>query len=114
MTYQMHLAEDPFNLILLGKKVIEMRLLTPEREKIKPGDYIEFTNQKNNQKLLVLVLKIDRFTSFEELYDQYDHRLLGYNTRDEGKADDMLLYYQKENIQKYGVMAIHIQVVKKV
>lgn len=62
--YEMHLQDEPFALILSGRKTIEMRLNSPGRENISKGDTIVFTNN-NGDKLKVLVLDIHKFPSFK-------------------------------------------------
>lgn len=105
----MNLSKDPFELIKSGRKVVEMRLCKPGRERIRKGDTIIFTNNDDGKTLSVLVLNIVKFSSFEELYDSYDKSKLGYRKEEIANPDDMLIYYKKEDIQKYGVLAIEIE-----
>ena len=107
----MNLAKDPFGLIKSGRKVVEMRLNTPKRASILPGDYIEFTCNEDGNKLKVLVLNIVKFPSFSELYSHYDKKLLGYQDDEKADPDDMLIYYSKEDIKKYGVIGIEIKLI---
>ena len=109
MTYHMNLAKHPFALIKSGQKTVEMRLCKPERESISKGDTIVFHNNEDGQILSVLVLNIVKFPSFKELYQVYNKARLGYGLSEEAKPDDMLIYYQAEDILKYGVLAIEIQ-----
>lgn len=104
----MNLAKEPFDLIQSGQKTIEMRLNKPGREKITKGDTIEF-NSNDGRKLSVLVLNITKFPSFSDLYRAFDHIKLGYQKGQVADPDDMLIYYKKENIEKYGVLAIEIK-----
>ncbi len=110
--YEMHLQDEPFALILNGRKTIEMRLNSPGRENISKGDTIVFTNN-NGDKLKVLVLDIHKFPSFKELYNSYDKTRLGYQANQLANPEDMLKYYSIENIEKYGVLAIEIKVIDK-
>ena len=109
MTYHMNLAKSPFALIKSGQKTVEMRLCKPERESISKGDTIVFHNNEDGQTLSVLVLNIAKFPSFKELYQAYDKARLGYESDETASPDDMLIYYQEEDIIKYGVLAIEIQ-----
>ncbi len=109
MIYLMHLAESPFALIKSGQKTVEMRLANKGRDKIKPNDHIVFHNEKMEEKLEVLVVNINRFPSFHELYKAYDKIKLGYLENEIANPDDMQIYYSKEDIQKYGVLAIEIK-----
>ena len=108
----MHLQDEPFALILSGRKTIEMRLNKPGREKISKDDIIVFTNN-NGDKLKVLVLGVYKFPSFEALYDSFDQRKLGYLPNQFANPKDMLQYSSIENIEKYGVLAIEIKVIDK-
>ena len=107
----MNLAEIPFSLIKSGKKTIEMRLHTSARAGIQKGDLIEFTNNKDGEKLKVLVLNIFSYPSFVEPYKAFDKRMLGYSEEETANPDDMLIYYSKEDIEKYGVLAIEVKVI---
>ena len=105
----MNLAQKPFELIKSGQKTIEMRLCKPERENIRKGDTIVFRSNSDGETISVLVLNISKFPSFVELYKAYDKTRLGYSKDQVADPDDMLIYYQKDDIAKYGVLAIEIQ-----
>ncbi len=107
----MNLAGIPFGLIESGQKTIEMRLNTPKRASLKAGDYIEFTSNDDGRKMKVLVLNIKKFPSFHELYSHFDKTLLGYKNDEVANPDDMLIYYCKEDITKYGVIAAEIKLI---
>ena len=105
----MNLAETPFRLISLGQKTIEMRLCSKGRENITSGDKIVFTNNQNGEKLQVLVLSVSKYSSFEELYRNYEKHELGYSDNESADPDDMLIYYNNDDILRFGVLAIHIK-----
>ena len=109
MVYQMNLAKDPFDLIKSGRKTVEMRLCKSGRENIRRGDRIVFTCNDDGQTLSVLVLNIVKFPSFKELYVAYEPSRLGYNKGQQADPDDMLIYYKKEDIEKFGVLALEIE-----
>ena len=111
MVYQLNLREIPFSLIKSGKKRIEMRLKTPNRESIGIGDTIEFTSEKDGEKLRVLVTNIKVYPTFKELYEDNDKSLLGYSENEKASYTDMYQYYSEENISKYGVLAIFIKLI---
>ena len=111
-TYFMNLNEKPFDLIKNGDKVIEMRLFKGERKDIQSGDFIVFTNEINEEKLKVKVLSVSRFSSFKELYENFDKKLLGYKDSEVADYKDMNFYYSDEDIAQYGVMVIHVALVK--
>ena len=109
--YGMNLHNEPFSLILSGNKTVEMRLNKNGRENISQGDTIVFTNQ-NGDKLEVLVVNIFKFPGFKELYNSYPKDRLGYLPSEDADPNDMLKYYKQEDIEKYGVLAIEIQLIK--
>jgi len=107
--YQMNLKPSPFQAIKNGQKVVEMRLNKNGRDKIKPGDFIVFNNEQNGEKIKVTVTSVSKFSSFEELYKNYDKKDLGYLSDQQADPNDMLIYYKKEDIIRFGVLAIMIK-----
>ena len=107
----MNLHPDPFELIKQGFKNVEMRLYDDRRKKIQIGDLIEFTNNQSQEKLLVKVANLHIFATFVELYQYYDKKRLGYKPDDIASPSDMLKYYKQEQIDKFGVLAIEIQLI---
>lgn len=111
MIHEMNLDNQPFEMIKSGEKTIELRLNDLKRSQIKMDDYIIFTNTSDQRKLIVKVMNLYHFASFDELYLCLPLSLLGY-TNDEltyAKADDMLLYYTKEQQHQYGVLGIEVK-----
>ena len=50
-----------------------------------------------------------RYSSFEELYQHHSKVSIGYSKEEIANSKDMLAYYSNEMIEKYGVVAIEIQ-----
>ena len=109
--YEMNLHNEPFEAILSGHKTVEMRLCKNGRDHIQKDDIIIFTN-KDGKSLKVLVVNIKKFSSFIELYKYYDKQRVGYASDEVANPDDMLKYYTKEDILKYGVLGIEIKLIK--
>ena len=109
MIYKMRLHNDPFLAIKSNEKCIEMRLNDEKRKNIKKGDKIEFTNTINNSVFYVEVVEVYKYPSFEELYKNHNKIDLGNKENETAAPEDMLLYYSKEDIKKYGVLAISIK-----
>ena len=110
MTHNMKLNAEPFERIKNGTKSIELRLYDKKRRKIKIGDTICFKGKAGTITTVVKALHI--FRNFEELYAALPLDKCGY-TADElatASPDDMLEYYSKEQIEKYGVVGIEIEV----
>ena len=108
MVYKMNLASEPFILIKEGHKDIEMRLASKGRENIKSKDHILFTNPLGEE-LLVEVISVSSFPTFEALYKHFDKTRLGYRPNEKASPEDMLIYYKKEDIERFGVLAIEIK-----
>ena len=107
--YQMNLSENPFNLLKNGQKSIEMRLNKNGRDKIIKGDHIVFTKEKSQEIIEVVVLSVSKFSSFNELYKAFPKEKLGYKQDETASPNDMLIYYKKEDIEKFGVLAIEVK-----
>ena len=107
--YQMNLSENPFNLLKNGQKSIEMRLNKNGRDKIIKGDHIVFTKEKSQEIVEVIVLSVSKFSSFNELYKAFPKEKLGYKHDETASPNDMLIYYKKEDIEKFGVLAIEVK-----
>lgn len=112
MDHNMNLNDRPFEMIKNGEKAIELRLYDEKRRKIKVGDSICFKSKAD--KLTATVKALHIFRNFKELYVALPLDKCGY-TADElatASPDDMLEYYTKDQIEKYGVVGIEIEVKK--
>ena len=105
MKHCMKLQHSPFLAIKSGRKTVEMRLYDEKRSLINEGDMVEFTDVETGEKLLCRVVKL------QELYSHHDKTSIGYAETEEASPQDMLAYYPMEEVQKYGVVGIEIQVV---
>ena len=112
MKHEMKLNNEPFECIKNGTKTIELRL-NDERKLLTVGDYIEFTNRVTNEKLLVEVIDLFKYNSFEELYKHFNKIEMGYSINEEANPKDMENYYSKEEQEKYGVLGIKIKKLTK-
>ena len=52
-----------------------------------------------------MVINMYRYLSFEELYQHHSKVSIGYNKDEIANPKEMLMYYSKEMIEKYGVVA---------
>ena len=109
MKHEMRLHDDPFNKIKQGTKKIEIRLNDEKRKSINIGDTIEFTNRVTLEKIETKIINLYYYDSFKELYKNFDKISIGYKEDEEAKPEDMEMYYSKEDIEKYGVVAIEIR-----
>ncbi|MCI5702626.1 MAG: ASCH domain-containing protein [Bacilli bacterium] len=113
MKHEMKLNNEPFECIKNGTKTIELRLNDEKRKLLTVGDYIEFTNRVTNEKLLVEVIDLFKYNSFEELYKHFNKIEMGYSINEEANPKDMENYYSKEEQEKYGVLGIKIKKLTK-
>jgi len=113
MKHEMKLNNEPFECIKNGTKTIELRLNDEKRKLLTVRDYIEFTNRVTNEKLLVEVIDLFKYNSFEELYKHFNKIEMGYSINEEANPKDMENYYSKEEQEKYGVLGIKIKKLTK-
>lgn len=108
--HRMNLYSEEFESIVGGNKKVEMRLNDEKRQKLKIGDLIVFTDTKSKEEVIVEIIDLKSFKTFVELYSSYEKTLIGYKKNEIANPNDMLKYYSKEQIDKYGVLAIEIRV----
>lgn len=113
MKHEMKLNNEQFECIKNGTKTIELRLNDEKRKLLTVGDYIEFTNKVTNEKLLVEVIDLFKYNSFEELYKHFNKIEIGYSINEEANPKDMENYCSKEEQEKYGVLGIKIKKLTK-
>lgn len=105
----MRLQSEPFEQIENGTKTIEMRLYDEKRAKLAVGDRIVFLNNRTGREMECEVVGLYRYPSFEELYRHHEKSALGYVGDEPADPADMLAYYDKSDIGKYGVVGIEIR-----
>lgn len=111
MIHEMNSWEDAFEKIKEKTKSIEMRLSDKKRSHIKIDDIIEFTNVSSGEKIRCLVTDLLKYSDFEELYQHHNKILIGYGEDEDANPADMLEYYPKEDIERFGVIGIEIKVI---
>lgn len=107
----MHLKQYLFERIKSAKKSIEARLFDEKRKKIKIWDDIMLVNVEDNSEILVKVIDLMRYDSFQNLLDDFDIQNFGYE-----KKYDKIFYlnylygfYSKIDENKYVVLWIKIE-----
>lgn len=73
----MNLNNDPFNRIIDGTKTIELRLNDEKRQLLKEKDLIEFTNRTTLEVTMVEVVRLYKYSNFDELYKYFDKISMG-------------------------------------
>ncbi|MBQ3253180.1 MAG: DUF3850 domain-containing protein [Acholeplasmatales bacterium] len=112
MIHNMKLWPDSFEAIKNKTKTVEMRLNDEKRSIIKKGDIIVFSNTKTKEEIKVDVINRNVYKDFNELYKAYDKLSIGYLDNEVASPNDMEMYYKKEDIEKYGALAIVIKVIE--
>ena len=109
--HEMKLQEKYFNYMLNGTKKIELRLNDEKRRKIKIGDKIRFLKMPDlKEELIVEVMDLLCYDSFESLFKDYDISLLSDISMTKEELLNILNeFYTKEEQQKYGVLGIYIK-----
>ena len=110
MIHEMNLWHGSFVKIKARTKTIEMRLFDEKRSAISVGDIIVFTDTSNNERMACKVINLYRYPTFEELYQHHNKVSIGYTEDEIADPKDMLTYYSNEMIEKYGAVAIEVQV----
>lgn len=105
----MTLYHQPFVAISKGCKRVEMRLFDEKRQLLKVGDFIRFTDKETGEEILTEITELRTFKDFCALYEHYDKQVIGYGEDEVADPSDMLLYYPKEAIEKWGALAITIR-----
>lgn len=105
----MKLMLSPFENIKNGRKTIELRLYDEKRQKVKIGDFIEFTClDDTTQKIQTRVTALHRYLTFAELFNSLPKEKLGYNLTEIPDPKQMDKYYRQEDQEKFGVLGIEL------
>lgn len=106
MKHEMGLQSKYFDFIKNGTKRIELRLFDEKRRGIKVGDIIEFANP-DGEKLLVKVVELLRYGSFEDLFRDFDISILADESMTKRELLDVLNgFYPAEKQAEMGVVGI--------
>ncbi len=112
MEWQMKLKLQPFLMVKSGQKTVELRLFDEKRSMINAGDRVAFTCMETGEKVVCKVKNVRAFPNFSALYQAYDKRSMGYKEDEQANPKDMEKYYAKDEIEKYGVVAIELALKK--
>ena len=111
MNHRMNLWNNSFLAIQSGSKTVEMRLNDDKRRLLCVGDTITFINVDTQKELAVKVIKTVVYKDFFELYKNYNKIQIGYSFDEVEDPADMYNYYSIEEIDKYGALAIEIELI---
>ena len=102
MIKEMNLLDEYFKAIKNRKKTVEIRLYDVKRKNLKVNDIIRFNNRLTNEKIDCKVLKLIKYDNLEELLKNGDVS---------NSKEEILNIYSLDEINKYGLLAIYIEVV---
>lgn len=110
MLHYMKLKQAPFTKINNGSKTVELRLNDEKRQRVKVGDFIEFSLLDDpREKIQTRVTALHHFASFKELYTSIAKEKIGYSSSDTPDPNHMDEYYPKEKQERYGVLGIELR-----
>ena len=110
MKHEMGLQSKYFDYMKNGTKRIELRLFDEKRQGINIGDTIEFANP-DGEKLLMRVVGLLRYESFEELFRDFDFSILADASMTKRELLDVLNgFYPLEKQHEMGVVGIRVEV----
>ena len=109
--HEMHLADEPFDKIVSGKKTVEVRLNDEKRREISSGDIIIFYRKSHiSDMCAVTVVDLRNYKNFSEIFS--NERLTDTGCMDmtvKQAAQSMYKYYSPEQEERNGVIAIEIK-----
>lgn len=102
MIKEMNLLDEYFKAVKSKKKIVEVRLYDVKRKNLKVNDIIRFNNRLTNEKIDCKVIKLIKYDNLEELLKNSDVS---------NSKEEILNIYSLDEINKYGLLAIYIEVV---
>ena len=102
MIKEMNLLDEYFKEVKNRKKTVEVRLYDVKRKSIKVNDIIRFNNRLTNEKIDCKVIKLIKYDNLEELLKNSDVS---------NSKEEILNIYSLDETNKYGLLAIYIEVV---
>ena len=110
MLHELRLQDAPFDRIARGEKTVEMRLFDEKRQRIRVGDFLQFSRlSAPEDRMQVRVTGLQRFDDFAALYAAIPPARLGYRPGETADPADMDAYYPKDAQAANGVLAIELR-----
>ncbi len=109
--HRMKLNPEPFRMMELGRKTIELRLWDEKRRRLRVGDVIRFEDVTDETEVLyVRVEELRVFPDFAGLYRTLPLLACGYSEENVAFAspEDMRRYYSPERQARWGVVGIRV------
>lgn len=111
MEHILKLQPKYFDFINNGTKRIELRLYDEKRQKINIGDIIIFQKEPELEiTLKVKVIGLLRYDSFEDLFKDFDIKIIADNSMTKKELLAVLEeFYTPEKQKEFGVIGIRIE-----
>jgi ASC-1-like (ASCH) protein len=112
--YILHLSEPWFTLISLGLKTVEGRKNKGIFKEMKVGDIIQWTNDDfDNRTVLTKLIKKVEYDTFADYLNNegLENCLPGMPSLEHGLSV-YFKYFTKEDEKEFGVIAIHLELIK--
>ncbi len=113
--FELHLNDEYFDKILEGTKTIELRVNDAKRRKYEVGNILEFVARSDEKKRFKAnIVHMYYFPSVRETIESLGKEKLGFSkTLTVDKIEDIYLaFYKQEDIDKNGMVAIEIEIIK--
>lgn len=114
MIHEMKLKEIYFDKVKCGEKIYEIRLNDEKRKMISVGDFVIFKKEPELKEVISTIVKdLTYFESFDEMIDVLPVNKIGFIDVEKSVIADIYhQFYSREDEQKYGVVAIKVELVK--
>lgn len=112
MIHEIKVKEQYYNLIKSGEKIYEGRLWDEKRSLIKVGDILRINKEPLIDEFLdAEVVDLVKFKSFEEMAGVLPSKEIGFDGCSPNEiANEYHKFYSIEQEEKYGVVAIKLEV----
>lgn len=112
-TYHNHRQEPYFTFLKNGQKTIKGRARKEWYTLVKPGDYIVVHNEEETDSIKTLVKRISSYSSIREMLENEPLKKMLPDIQDvEQGVKIYRKFYTPEQEEKYGMVAIEVEVVE--
>ena len=111
MEHSFNLKQVYFDLIKQKIKIYEIRLYDEKRKLLSVGDQLNFIASESGETIKTTITELIFFSSFKEMIKSLNSKDIGFeNKTDEEIFSTYRQFYSSEQEQKYGVLAIKVEV----
>lgn len=114
MEMKVHLHPEVFDIVMDGKKNVEVRVNDEKRRQLKVGDTLLFLKRPDEDEQVRAVIKnLVYFSNFSEVVDSYEmERIYLKETTKEEYIQLMGQFYTDEEVSINGVVAIEFELLE--